>query len=73
MATRPNCNKCFYYYITHDPTTPYGCRGMGFKSAQNPALMVFKSSGVECQIFKAKSGSSSPASSSRGGKGGLVA
>jgi hypothetical protein len=27
---------------------------MGFKSKQNPATMVFASSGLECQLFKPK-------------------
>jgi len=27
---------------------------MGFKSAKNPALMVYSSSGIECQVFKKK-------------------
>ncbi len=73
MIARPNCNRCIHYYITHDPATPYGCRGMGFKSAQNPALMVFQSSGVECQIFKQKQNAPSESSGGSGSKSGLIA
>ncbi len=73
MVNRPNCNKCIHYYITHDPDTPYGCRGMGFKSALNPALMVFKSSGLDCQKFRQKQNTSSKGSGEGGSRGGLVA
>ena len=27
---------------------------MGFKSKKNPALVVFESSGMQCQVFKIK-------------------
>lgn len=73
MAGRPSCIKCVHYYVTHDPVTPYGCRGMGFKSAQNPAVMVFSSSGIECQIFKRKSFPNGKKTDSGGSRGGLVA
>lgn len=71
MAGRPSCIKCVHYFVTHDPTQPYGCRAMGFKSQQNPAAMVFASSGIECQIFKEKISNNTKSSS--GGRGGLVA
>lgn len=70
MAIRPNCLKCMHYYVTHDPVSPYGCRAMGFKSPKNPALMVYLSSGIECQVFRAKKprgGENTPVGSSRGG------
>ena len=50
----PVCRKCVYYYITHDPENPYGCRAMGFKSRRNPALVVFESSGMQCRLFTIK-------------------
>lgn len=53
-TTRPYCFSCRYFYITHEQNTPYGCRALGFKSAQNPALVVAKSSGLECQLFAPK-------------------
>ncbi|ADH86072.1 hypothetical protein [Desulfurivibrio alkaliphilus] len=52
---RPYCFHCRHFYITHEQATPYGCRAMGFKSAQNPALVVFSNSGIHCQLFSPKS------------------
>ncbi|HIP40819.1 MAG TPA: uracil-DNA glycosylase [Desulfocapsa sulfexigens] len=75
MANRPNCMKCVYYYVTHDPAQPQGCRGLGFKSVQNPAAMVFASSGMECHLFTEKKikNQNSGNNSSGGSRGGLVA
>ena len=75
MAGRPNCMKCVYYYVTHDPVQPQGCRGLGFKSVQNPAAMVFASSGMECHLFTEKKTKkqNSDNNSSGGSRGGLVA
>jgi hypothetical protein len=53
-ATPPACSKCIHYYITHDALMPFGCRAMKFKSANNPAQVVFDSSGMHCQLFSAK-------------------
>ncbi len=50
----PNCFKCDFFYITHDPARPYGCRGMKFKSRQLPSRVVFASSGLNCQLFTEK-------------------
>jgi hypothetical protein len=50
----PNCFKCSHFYITHEPTHPYGCQAMGFKSRQLPALVVLKNSGMECHLFAPK-------------------
>jgi hypothetical protein len=52
----PNCLKCIHYYITHEPSMPYGCQAMKFKSARNPAQLVFASSGMHCQLFRPKKG-----------------
>ncbi len=75
MAGRPTCIQCVHYYVTHDPAQPYGCRGLGFKAAQNPAAMVFASSGIECQIFMEKKmqKQNSKEKNSGGSMGGLVA
>lgn len=51
---RPNCYACLHFYITHEPAHPYGCHAMGFKSLNNPAVVVFSSSGFQCQLFQAK-------------------
>ncbi len=53
-VVRPNCFQCLHFYITHKPAHPYGCRGMGFKSKKLPALVVYESSGMECQLFTIK-------------------
>ncbi len=51
---KPNCHQCVYFFITHEPAHPYGCRGMNFKSARPPSEAVFASSGMICQMFKPK-------------------
>jgi hypothetical protein len=53
-GSRPNCFACIHFYITHEPAHPYGCHAMAFKSLYNPALVVFNSSGFQCQLFQAK-------------------
>ncbi len=49
-----NCYMCTYFYITHKPSRPYGCRGMKFISRQLPARVVFVSSGEHCRLFTPK-------------------
>lgn len=51
---QPNCRACLHFHITYDPAKPYGCRAMGFKSRQNPAKVVFVSSGATCRAFQAR-------------------
>jgi len=51
---RPNCLACLHFYITHESAHPYGCRALGFKSIQYPAVVVFSSSGIHCQVFSTK-------------------
>ena len=48
------CYKCRYYQVTWDVHKPYGCRAHGFKTHRNPALIVYESSGMECQLFEMK-------------------
>ena len=45
------CRDCRHYYITFVPNMPYGCRSLGFQSAQEPARVVFASSGQPCLNF----------------------
>lgn len=49
-----NCLACRHFYITYEPAYPYGCKALGFKSLQYPAVLVFTSSGIHCQAFTAK-------------------
>ncbi|WP_415036310.1 hypothetical protein [Azonexus sp.] len=49
--TSPRCRDCRHYYITFVPNMPYGCRELGFQSAQEPARVVFNSSGQHCLYF----------------------
>jgi len=55
QQARPNCYACLHFYITHEPAHPYGCKAMGFKTLQNPAVAVLSSSGMRCQLFTPKS------------------
>jgi hypothetical protein len=49
---RPRCIRCAHYFVTWRPAKPHGCRAMGFRSAHDPALVVFQSSGMHCHLFK---------------------
>lgn len=51
---RLDCNRCTSFYITHQPTFPYACRSMGFKSARLPCVVVYEASGMPCQHFDLK-------------------
>jgi hypothetical protein len=51
---RVACYKCRYYHVTWDPRQPYGCRAHGFKTHSNPAMVVYESSGIVCQLFQPK-------------------
>jgi hypothetical protein len=48
------CYKCRYYQVTWDASRPYGCRAHGFKTSRNPSLIVYETSGIECQLFEPK-------------------
>ena len=54
MKKRINCRRCEYYFVTWEPKQPHGCKAYGFKSPQIPSMVVFKSSGAECSLFKEK-------------------
>jgi len=53
---RVNCYRCRYFYITHEPEHPYGCRAMAFKSKEIPSMAVYASSAMPCQMFSARQG-----------------
>jgi len=48
---RINCFHCRYFFITYDPSFPYGCRAAGFRSRVLPAEEVFISSGMHCLLY----------------------
>ncbi|WP_054032299.1 hypothetical protein [Desulfatitalea tepidiphila] len=47
-----DCHKCRHYYVTWQESTPHGCRAMGFKSAQLPSVVVYRSSGAGCLYYE---------------------
>ena len=51
---RINCRRCEYYFVTWEAKKPHGCKAYGFKSPQIPSIVVFKSSGIECSMYKEK-------------------
>lgn len=50
----PSCNRCAYYYVTHDANFRHGCRAFHFKSARQPMLDVIEASGQPCHHFQQK-------------------
>jgi hypothetical protein len=50
----PDCWKCLHHFITHDPTFPYGCHAMQFKSRRLPCKEVLDASGEGCLMFQRK-------------------
>ncbi|NBX54013.1 MAG: hypothetical protein EBQ82_05015 [Betaproteobacteria bacterium] len=56
----PNCWKCHYFAVSWDPTKPYACRLMGFKSRVLPAMEVLRTDGTACLGFTEKHNRPSP-------------
>jgi len=54
IMKRINCRRCEYFFVTWEPKKPYGCKAYGFKSPQIPSMVVFQSSGRDCNMFSAK-------------------
>jgi hypothetical protein len=50
----PNCFQCRHFAVSWDPSLPYLCRLMGFKSRALPAIEVLRVDGVACRGFVAK-------------------
>jgi hypothetical protein len=50
----PNCWQCRHFAVSHNPSTPYACRTMGFQSRVLPALEVLRADGHFCRVFEAK-------------------
>ena len=53
---RVDCHACSHFHVTWEPSRPYGCRLMGFKSKFIPSLEVFRADGQECRGFTPKPG-----------------
>lgn len=51
---RIDCRKCRFFYVTWEPSHPYGCRFFGFKGPGMPSQTVFQSSGAPCAQFEPK-------------------
>jgi hypothetical protein len=49
-----NCRRCRHYFITYDSRFPYGCRVIGFKSRDIPAMVVYRDSGAACHMYSPK-------------------
>ena len=50
----PNCYQCKHFAISWQPSMPYACRLLGFKSKALPAIEVMRIDGRICQGFQAK-------------------
>jgi hypothetical protein len=48
------CAKCVFYFVTHDPARPWGCKKFGFKSHLLPNYQVKSATGMECAYYKLK-------------------
>ena len=48
------CRSCKHYQVSWDPGKPHACIVLGFKSRQLPCLVVYESSGLECQFHEPK-------------------
>ena len=55
MKKTNNCWECRYFKITHQPSRPYACDAMGFKSKRLPCLDVVSIDGKGCLSFASKS------------------
>ena len=49
-----SCAKCTYYFVTHDPARPWGCKKFSFKSHLLPNYQVKSATGMECAYYKLK-------------------
>lgn len=50
----PNCWQCRHFAVSWDPSLPYSCRLMGFKSRIMPAIEVLRADGTRCRGFLPK-------------------
>ena len=52
--TTVRCHGCRYFFITHEPRRPYGCRKFGFKGKMLPAKTVIEATGTQCAYRSAR-------------------
>ena len=57
-ARGPNCYQCRHFAVSWDPSFPYLCRLLGFKSRALPAIEVLRADGVFCRGFSVKTATS---------------
>ena len=50
----PNCYQCKHFAISWQPSMPYACKLLGFKSKALPAIEILRIDGRFCQGFAAK-------------------
>ena len=49
-----DCFECRFFYVTWDELFPRGCKALSFKSREIHSAVVFRSSGLDCQMFEPK-------------------
>ncbi len=59
----PNCWQCRHFAVSWDPSLPYSCRLMGFKSRIMPAIEVLRADGTRCRGFLPKAATGPQAAS----------
>jgi hypothetical protein len=59
----PNCWQCRHFAVSWDPSFPYSCRLMGFKSRIMPAIEVLRADGTRCRGFMQKPATGAQAAS----------
>ena len=47
----PNCWQCRFFAVSWDPSKPYACQLMGFKTKVLPSIEVLRADGERCRGF----------------------
>lgn len=50
----PNCWQCRFFAVSWDPSKPYACQLMGFKTKVLPSIEVLRADGDRCRGFMQK-------------------
>jgi hypothetical protein len=48
------CLKCKHYFVTHNPSSPRGCKKFAMQSSKFPSQIVREQSGKECMAYEQK-------------------